>query len=238
MEPNFSIPILLTGIAIFLARIVDVSLGTLRTISIIQGRTWVSFWLGFVEIIIWLWVISTVIPQVRAIPILAAFYAFGFACGNMVGIRIERWLALGHIIIRVISREYFKEMADALRKAGFGVTAFQGEGIRGPVMELCIDCRRKNLREIVQLVHAIEPETFYITEQVGEVSKIYRPIMTPVTGWRAILKKNNTTGLWQSMQPEHRNLNKSSDLSAGGRNMKSIFEPKNLFHCGNHQHSL
>ena len=106
MEQYFSIPILLTGLAIFLARIVDVSLGTLRTISIVQGRTWVSFWLGFVEIIIWLWVISTVIPQVREIPILAIFYAFGFACGNMVGIRIERWLAFGHIIIRVISREH------------------------------------------------------------------------------------------------------------------------------------
>lgn len=80
----FSTSILLTGIAIFLARIIDVSLGTLRTISIIQGRTWVSFWLGFGEIIIWLWVISTVIPQIKDIPILAIFYAFGFTFGNMV----------------------------------------------------------------------------------------------------------------------------------------------------------
>lgn len=189
MGPYLNIPILFTGIAIFLARIVDVSLGTLRTISIIQGRSWVSFWLGFVEIIIWLWVISTVITQVKEIPVLAIFYAFGFASGNMVGIRIERWLAFGHIIIRVISREYYKEMTDTLRKAGYAVTTFQGEGMRGPVMELYIVCRRKNLREIVRLVHTIEPEAFYITEQVGEVSKIYRPIMTPVTGWRAILKK-------------------------------------------------
>jgi len=189
MEPYFSIPILLTGVAIFLARIVDVSLGTLRTISIIQGRSWVSFWLGFGEIIIWLWVISTVITQVKEIPVLAIFYAFGFASGNMVGIRIERWLAFGHIIIRVISTKHFKEMADTIRKAGYGVTTFQGEGMCGPVMELYIVCRRKNLRDVVQLAHSIEPDAFYITEQVGEVSKIYRPIMTPITGWRAILKK-------------------------------------------------
>jgi len=189
MELNFSIPILLTGIAIFLARIVDVSLGTLRTISIIQGRTWVSFWLGFGEIIIWLWVISTVIPQVREIPILAIFYAFGFASGNMVGIRIERWLAFGHIIIRVISREHSDRMTNALRQAGFGVTTFHGEGMNGPVVELYIVCRRRQMREVIRIVQAIEPNAFYITEQVGEVSKIYRPIMTPVTGWRAILKK-------------------------------------------------
>ena len=189
MEPYFSLPILLTGIAIFLARIVDVSLGTLRTISIIQGRTWVSFWLGFGEIIIWLWVISTVIPQVREIPVLAIFYAFGFAFGNMVGIRLERRLAFGHIILRVISREHYANMADTLRKKGFAVTTFQGEGLSGPVVELNIVCRRKQLREVIGIVKAIEPNAFYITEQVGEVSKIYRPIMTPVTGWRAILKK-------------------------------------------------
>ena len=189
MEPYFSIPILLTGIAIFLARIVDVSLGTLRTISIIQGRTWVSFWLGFGEIIIWLSVISTVIPRVHQIPALAIFYAFGFAFGNMVGIRLERWLAFGHIIIRVISTELFAEMADTIRKAGFAVTTFQGEGLAGPVIELYIVCRRKDYMKIIRMVHSIEPDAFYITEQVGDVSKIYRPILTPVTGWRAILKK-------------------------------------------------
>ncbi len=189
MEPYLSIPIFLTGIAIFLARIGDVSLGTLRTISIIQGRTRVAFWLGFVEILIWLWVISTVIPQIREIPVLAIFYAFGFACGNMVGIRMERWLAFGHIIIRVISKVHFREMAETIRKAGFAVTTFQGEGMSGPVIELYIVCRRKDHRKIVRLVHSIEPDAFYITEQVGEVSKIYRPILTPITGWRAILKK-------------------------------------------------
>ena len=131
----FSTSILLTGIAIFLARIIDVSLGTLRTISIIQGRTWVSFWLGFGEIIIWLWVISTVIPQIKDIPILAIFYAFGFAFGNMVGIRIEKLLAFGHVIIRVISREHYSQMTKVLRQAGFGVTTFHGEGMNGPVVD-------------------------------------------------------------------------------------------------------
>ncbi|KPK28583.1 MAG: hypothetical protein AMJ61_01770 [Desulfobacterales bacterium SG8_35_2] len=189
MDFYFTTSILLTGITIFLARIVDVSLGTLRTISIVQGRTWVSFWLGFGEIIIWLWVISTVVPQVKDIPILAIFYALGFAFGNMVGIRIERLLAFGHIIIRVISREHYSQMTNALRQAGFGVTTFQGEGMNGPVVELYIVCRRRQLREVIKIVHFIEPNAFYITEQVGEVSKIYRPILTPITGWRAILKK-------------------------------------------------
>ena len=105
------------------------------------------------------------VPHIREIPVLAIFYAFGFASGNMVGIRLERWLAFGHIIIRVISKEHFKEMADTVRKAGFAVTTFQGEGMSGPVIELYIVCRRRELRDIIRMVHSVEPGAFYITEQ-------------------------------------------------------------------------
>lgn len=189
MNFEFNSLVLLTGIAIFFARIADVSLGTLRTISIVQGRTWMAFWLGFLEIVIWLTVISTVIHKIQEIPILGLFYAFGFATGNMAGIKIEKWLALGYIILRVISRKRYHEMTSAVRQAGYAVTTFHGEGKTGPVVELYIVCQRKNLKEILQIVHQIEPDVFFITEQAGSVSKVYRPILQPVTGWRAIFKK-------------------------------------------------
>jgi len=189
MQIEFDLMIILTGILIFFARIVDVSLGTLRTISIIHGRTWLSFWLGFFEIILWLLVISTVIHKIKEVPLLGLFYAFGFATGNMVGIQIEKKLAMGHIILRVISQEKSSEMTGQLRQAGFVVTTFSGEGRNGPVVELYVVCRRRDLSRILEVVRAIEPDAFYITEQAGAVSKIYRPIMQPVTGWRAILKK-------------------------------------------------
>ena len=178
-----------TGIFIFLARIVDVSLGTLRTISIIQGRKWMAFWLGFFEVILWLIVISTVIHKIQEVPVLGICYALGFATGNMVGIKMEGWLALGHIILRVISREHFKRLAQDIRENGFSVTVFHGEGRRGPVAELYIVCRRRELKMLLLLIQQIDPTAFYVTEQAGSVSKIYRPVLQPVTGWRAILKK-------------------------------------------------
>ena len=181
--------ILLTGIAIFFARIVDVSLGTLRTISIVQGRRWMAFWLGFFEISLWLIVISTVIHKVTEAPVLGLFFAFGFATGNMVGIQIEKWLALGHIILKVISKEQFEQMTQCIREAGYAVTTFHGEGKEGPVVELYIVCARKNLTNILSLVKEIEPTAFYILEHVGAVNKIYRPILQQPTGWRSILKK-------------------------------------------------
>lgn len=186
---EWNLVVLGTGVAIFLARIADVALGTLRTISIIQGRKWMAFGLGFFEVSLWLIVISTVIHKIQEIPILGVFYALGFTAGNIVGIKIESWLALGYIILRVISRNNSRELAYRIREVGYSVTVFQGEGRDGPVAELYIVCRRRDFKLLLQLVQQIEPTAFYVTEHAGAVSKVYRPVLQPVTGWRAILKK-------------------------------------------------
>ena len=97
MNITFDLSTLGLGILIFLARVADVTLGTVRTMSIVQGRTKMSFFLGFVEISMWLAVISAVISKIATSPILGFFYALGFSTGNVVGIMIERKLAFGNI---------------------------------------------------------------------------------------------------------------------------------------------
>lgn len=193
MIPYFTFEILMTGMVVFLARVVDVSLGTLRTINIVKGRIWMAFWIGIIEISIWLAVMSTVILKIQTNPILGIFFAFGFAFGNVAGILIERWLAFGDIVLRVICREQSKLMAQTIRQAGFGVTTFQGEGMRGPVVELYIICRRRDQKMLVDLVHKIDPKAFYIVDQSGQTNHPYRPVMRPTVvrpgGWRNILKK-------------------------------------------------
>jgi uncharacterized protein YebE (UPF0316 family) len=181
---------LLTGLAIFCLRICDVSLGTVRTISTVHGRTKVAFFLGLVEITIWITVISTVVSKIADKPILGLFYAVGFSTGNVVGIMLERKLALGTMIIRVITPgESGLLTAERLRNAGHAVTVYHGEGMAGPVLTLYIACRRRDVDRILGQIRATDPKAFYITEQAGSVSKIYRPTMQPSTGWRAILKK-------------------------------------------------
>ena len=83
----------------------------------------------------------------------------------------------------------FHEMPRVIRQAGYAVTTFQGEGMHGPVVELYIVCRRKDQKEILKIVLRIEPDAFYLTEQAGMVSKIYRPLLQPPSGWRALLKR-------------------------------------------------
>ena len=185
----FEIGTLLLGIAVFCARVFDVTLGTLRTISIVQGRTRVAFIMGFVEITMWLVVLSTVLPRVLHSPLLALFYSLGFSTGNVVGILVEKRIAMGHSVLRVITTENSRKMAEALRQAGYTVTTFKGEGSTGEVTELYIVLERKSLKYALSLIKSIQPDAFYMTEQAGSVSRVYRPTNVPRTGWRAIMKK-------------------------------------------------
>jgi uncharacterized protein YebE (UPF0316 family) len=190
MFQGFDYPTILLGIVIFLARVADVSMGTMRTISIVHGRTKIAFLLGFVEVGMWLVIISTVIHRIAEHPILGVFYALGFSTGNVVGILLEKRIAFGNIILRIISTKSGKEIAEKIRKTGHAVTIFHGEGLSGPVTMLYVVCLRKEQKEVVQIVKSIEPDAFYTVDQVGSVSKMYRPFcVAQPTGWRAIFKK-------------------------------------------------
>ena len=86
----------LLGVLVFSSRVVDVSLGTMRTICIVQGRSKTAFVLGFFEVTLWLLVLSSVMNEILLRPVLMVFYALGFSTGNVVGIRLERKIGFGH----------------------------------------------------------------------------------------------------------------------------------------------
>jgi len=176
---------LLTGLVIFVARIADVSIGTVRTIVTVQGRTMVAFCLALVEITIWVTVASTVINQLKDQPLLVVFYAFGYATGNVVGILVERKLAFGMTILRVFSRNFGRDIADTLRGKGQPVTIFMGEGMRGPVAQLYIASRRRDLKWILPEVMRLDPQAFYVLEAARDVSRVLKPTFTSMGGWRA-----------------------------------------------------
>jgi len=181
--------ILLTGFVVFVARICDVSIGTVRTIVTVQGRTAIAFCLAVFEISIWITIVSTVIHQVKDNPVLIAFYAFGYATGNVVGIMVERKIAFGITILRIITRTSGSEIAAFLREKGQPVTIFHGEGMHSPVYMLYIACRRRDLKWILPEVRQIDPELFYVIEQAREIRKVLKPVYTPLGGWRTTDKR-------------------------------------------------
>jgi len=185
----FEGPILLTGLIVFFARVCDVAIGTIRTIVTVQGRTVVAFCLAIVEITIWILVASAVINQIKDRPLLVVFYAVGYATGNVVGILVERRLAFGMIILRVITRDAGKNIAETLRAKGQPVTIFMGEGMRGPVAELYIACRRRDLKQLLKEVKILDPNAFYVVESARDVSRVLRPTHTHLGGWRGVTKR-------------------------------------------------
>lgn len=180
---------LTTGLLIFFARVFDVTLGTLRTISTVQGRTRVAFGLGLFEVTTWLVVISTVIDQIAESPVLGVFYAIGFSTGNVVGILVERRLAMGQAAVRVIAAKRGAEIAERLRELGLRVTSFSGSDQDGPVNLLFVVCDRRRVREVLALIWEVEPDALHTVDMVGPTGRTMRPMMQPATGWRAVIKR-------------------------------------------------
>jgi uncharacterized protein YebE (UPF0316 family) len=175
-------------LVIFLARIADVTLGTLRTLAVVRGRTFVASLLGFVEVSIWIVVITKVIQSLDN-PFNMLGWALGFATGNGVGILIERRLAMGHLVLRIISRDLGPQVAAAIRERGLRVVEFPGHEPDGGVELLYIVLERARDREVRRIARGLDPQCLIVTEDVRGLEPALRPFATPRTGWRAIAKR-------------------------------------------------
>ena len=178
-------PILL-GVFIVLARIADVSLGTLRTVCVVKNKRNAAVLLGFFECLIWVFAVSKVATNLDQ-PFLAVCYALGFALGNYVGLVLERRLALGDQVLRVFTRKT-DIMLPKLREQGLKVTKFTGEGKGSTVDMLLIKMKRKVTPKIVQAVRDVDDEAFYFIDDIGETSEPQAPYFV-LTGWRVWAKK-------------------------------------------------
>ncbi|RUL85939.1 DUF2179 domain-containing protein [Tautonia sociabilis] len=189
MSLLLDLPIWAIALLIFGMRILDVSLGTLRTISVVQGRIRLSVLLGFFEVLIWVIGVSQVMAGFDRSPLLPVAYAGGFAAGNGVGIAIEKRLALGSVVVRMISTAYGDRIAETLRIQGYRLTSFPGQGRNGPVTLLFITCKRREAPRIIQTARAQDPTLFYTIEPIRERSVELLSPLPQTTGWRAFLKK-------------------------------------------------
>ena len=173
--------LVLPFLLVVVARICDVSMGTLRVAFIARGRKYLAAACGFVEVFIWICVVSRVLSGEREIPIYVA-YATGFACGTLVGMFIEEHLAVGWSLVRVITHKPLGDLMSKLSAAGFGVTQQDAQGARGPVQVLVTLMPRKRVGEIRAIIQDFDPEAFYTIEDVRHVRDIPPAYATAATG--------------------------------------------------------
>ena len=152
---------------IFVARVVDVSLGTLRIICVIRGYRRLSVLLAFFEIIIWVYAITSVVSHLdRFVNVVA--YAGGFAAGNWLGMWIEQRLALGLQAVTLFSRGGAQAVAEGLRFADMVVTTLTGSGRDGPVTMCLAVVPRKQVPTVVKIARGIDPDVLITVADVRQ----------------------------------------------------------------------
>jgi len=186
--PLDTIPFWVLGVAIFLLRIVDVSTGTLRIMAMVQGYRGVAAALGFFEVLVWIVAVSQVVARIDDMPWLAPFFAGGFAAGIWVGMSIERHLALGRFVVRLISRSLATPITEALRGRGHVLATFAGQTSDGPVSLVYVSARGKRLRDVVETARTVDPDVFFLVETATAWSENVYPFPHP-TDWPAVLKR-------------------------------------------------
>lgn len=160
-------PVLLT-IVVFLARIVDVSLGTVRSILVVRAyRVWAAL-IGFVEILIWVTAAAFVLRDLSAWYVAVA-YAGGFAIGVYVGIWLEAKLAMGMEMVRAISFNPEIALARRLRQHHYSVTELDGQDDDGqPVEVLLVVEERRRLPHLLELIERTDPDTIYTISDIKQ----------------------------------------------------------------------
>jgi len=178
IEPAFShflflelIPAAYVPIFIFFARILDVSMGTLRIMFVSKGFRGKATMLGFVEVLIWIMIVAQIFSNLdNWINYIA--YAGGFATGNFIGMTIEQRMKMGVQIFRIIVGEGSADLIEALKERDFRITSVNGEGIYGPVKVIFTVAKRKRWSELSEIVTKYAPNAFYSVEDVKHVSQI------------------------------------------------------------------
>ncbi|MCC7317776.1 MAG: DUF2179 domain-containing protein [Bacteroidales bacterium] len=173
------------------ARILDVTIGTIRLIFVSRGMKNLAPILGFLEVIIWLLAIGQIMQQLDNFMSYIG-YGAGFAAGNYIGILIVEKMSIGTVVIRIIPKNDTTGLMTHLREANYGVTSIDAEGKLGPVKILFSIVKKKDLKDALNIINTHNPNAFYTVEEVQKVNEGH---------FKNVQKRNNLfTGLLAGSQ--------------------------------------
>jgi uncharacterized protein YebE (UPF0316 family) len=169
---NDTFTFIVLPLLIFLFRIVDQSIGTLRLIFAAKGLKRLAPFFAFFESFIWLVAIGQIMKHLDNIYCYLAF-AGGYAVGNFLGILLEEKLSIGTVVIRVIPKKDTTALIQHLRELNYGVTVVPVDGMMGPTKMLFTTIRRKEAGHVIDIIKQYNPTAFYTVDEVKVVSGGY-----------------------------------------------------------------
>ena len=165
------LPVVYVPLFIFFARILDVSLGTLRIMFVSKGLRGKATILGFFEVLLWIIIVAQIFQNLDNWMNYIA-YAAGFAAGTFIGMYIEEKMKVGVQIFRIIVNNNSEVLHKKLKEADFRVTSIDGEGIFGPVKVFFTVAKRKRWQELADIINTYSPSAFYSVEDVKYASQM------------------------------------------------------------------
>ena len=167
---------LLLPLMIFFARIMDVTIGTIRIVMVSKGQKNLAPLLVFFEVFIWILAMSKIVQNLDN-WVCYIFYAGGFAAGNFIGLMIEERLAVGIVQLQIITRKDSTRLINALKNAGYGITHHNAEGATGKWVSVIYSIVKRNeLNNIAEIIRQHNPNAFY---SIADVKFVSRGITAP-----------------------------------------------------------
>lgn len=156
---------------IFLAKIIEVSIATVRIVLITRGERVLGACFGFFEVILWVILVSTVLTNITSDPIKVVIYALGFSIGNYVGSVVEHHIGIGNVRIEaIVMEEHGEELATKIRELGYAVTVIDGQGMNFERKVLLMNIKRKNHLEVVHMIKDFQSN---VVITVNDIKPVY-----------------------------------------------------------------
>ena len=168
---------------IYFARVIEVSIGTLRIILVNKGYRKIGVIFAFFEVLLWVFVASRVISGITEAPLKGIIYSLGFASGVFLGSKIEAKLAFGKVLIQTItSVEMGIVMGNSLRSQGYGVTALDAHGKDTAKSVLMIYANRKDKEDIIKKIKEMDDHAMIVVNDITTLEGGY------IQSWRRFVK--------------------------------------------------
>lgn len=174
---------LVLPLLIFVARIADVTIGTIRIVMVAKGQKMIAPVLGFFEVLIWLLAISKIIQNLDNWVCYVA-YGAGFATGNYIGMIIEEKLAVGIVQLQIITRADAHKLIEKLKADGYGITHQEAHGAVEEVSIIYSIIKRTDLSRVIEIIRTYNPNAFYSIGDVKFVNKGLYSQVNPIHYWR------------------------------------------------------
>lgn len=160
-------------IKIFVARLIDVSLGTFRTINTVKGRNFIAALIGLVEISVWFLVVKEALNTDDNSYFIVLSYALGFSVGTYIGGRISGIFIKSNFEVQIILTSKNDKLINKLRSNGYGLTIIDAKGNNNSKYMLYIQIKDKSLSKLKSLIRKDDPKALIAVNETKYIENGY-----------------------------------------------------------------